>query len=55
MRLGWHVHIWGPFYLGGTVAQTHKGYQRKYQILDCGHAHRTIEAYNKCTRSSRVR
>jgi hypothetical protein len=59
MRLGWHIHIWGPFYLSGTVAQTKpsggRAYQRKYQTLDCGHAHRTIEAYNNCVRRNNDR
>ena len=54
MRLGWHVHLFGPFYIGGTIARTPPvGYQRKYQILDCGHAHRSIEAYNDCVRRHR--
>ena len=48
MRLGWRIHLFGPFYVGGTVVQTHREYVRKYQPLDCGHAHRSLQAYYDC-------
>lgn len=47
MRLGWRIHLFGPFYIGDTIIQTH-GYVRKYKTLDCGHAHRTRQAYDEC-------
>lgn len=46
MRLGWHVHLLGPFYLGGTIWQSKR--RRRYPIQDCGHAHRTKQAYVDC-------
>lgn len=55
MRLGWHVHLFGPFSLSGTLWKSqpkHKGYVRKWEILDCGHAHRSAEAYKNCVRKS---
>lgn len=46
MRLGWHIGLPGPFYLGGTVYQSR--YRRRYRVLDCGHAHRSQAAYDTC-------
>jgi hypothetical protein len=53
MRLGWHVHLIGPFSLGGTVWRSKP--RRRYKVLDCGHAHRTQEAYQKCRQRQRQR
>jgi len=56
MRLSWHIRLPGPFSLSGTIWRSkpkHKGYVRKWAILDCGHAHRTAEAYQMCVKKSR--
>lgn len=46
VRLGWHIGLPGPFYLGGTL--WHSPYRRRYRTLDCGHAHRSQAAYDSC-------
>ena len=53
MRLSWHIRLPGPFSLSGTIWRSkpkHKGYVRKWAILDCGHAHRSSEAYQACVK-----
>ena len=54
MRLGWSIHLPGPFYVSGTIWRSHHqhGYQRKYPILPCGHAHRSQRTYDECLRRS---
>jgi len=58
MRLGWRVRLFGPFTLGGTIWRTKTrrkpAQTRKWPILDCGHAHRSREAYDTCVRRSKV-
>lgn len=51
MRLGWRVHLIGPFSLSGTVWRSKR--RRKYPVLACGHAHRSREAYEKCVTRNR--
>lgn len=50
MRLGWHVHLIGPFGIGGTVWRSKP--RRKWKTLSCGHAHRTQAAYDRCLQRS---
>lgn len=46
MRLGWHIPLPGPFYLAGTIWRSKS--RRRYPVQDCGHAHRTRQAYVEC-------
>ena len=46
MRIGWRIGLPGPFYIGGTVWRSRR--RRRYPVLECGHAHRTRQAYLRC-------
>ena len=57
MRLGWHVHLLGPFGVGGTIwrsrgrrhrAQTYHGTLPGWQ---CEHNHRRPDTAEACARA----
>lgn len=46
MRIYWSLPLPGPFRIGGTLWRSKR--RRRYPVLDCGHAHRTRQAYERC-------
>jgi hypothetical protein len=58
MRLGWHVHLLGPFGVGGTIWQSRR--RRRGRVFHgtlpngrpCPHNHRRQDTADDCTLSS---
>ena len=52
MRLGWHVHLLGPFSLGGTLFRSRRRGPRYHATLpggwQCPHDHRRPDTAQRC-------
>lgn len=52
MRLGWHIHLLGPFSLGGTIWQSRRrrapAYYGTLPGWQCPHDHRRPDTAKAC-------